>query len=168
MVDTGQWWFGIIQKIKGEDGTGVGISESELQSDAQQRINQLQSAIQIEDWNEAQRNAKNIIIYEKLIKLDRDLIEADAKRIGDEWGPEIDAEFDPLVQDGITAETINTAIEHFIPAGVGGGKSRKRKSRRLKSRKLKSRKRKSSKRKSRKRKSRGRKSRGRKSKRRNR
>ena len=99
--------------------------------------------------------SKNVVIYNKLIELNRDIMEADVIRTAESMSPTLDAEFDPLVAAN-NEEGIKLAIQKYIPT-FGGGKSRKRKSRSLKSRKRKSRKRKSHKRKSR----------GRKSKRRN-
>jgi hypothetical protein len=152
-----KWWNGILEEIKSKNG----ISKDKLTEDKQQRINQLNLSIATENWDEAQRNAKNIIIYDELIKLNQDIIEADVIRIAESMSPTLDAEFDPLVEAN-AGEAIKLAIQKYIPL-LAGAKSRGRKSRKRKSRGRKSRKRKS-----RKRKSRGRKSRVRKSKRRNR
>lgn len=152
MGDQGEWWRGISDMIK-ERG---GIPFSELDSQKMVVINGLKLAIAGDEWAEASRLAKNAVIYNKLIELNRDIMEDDVIRTAESISPTLDAEFDPLV-DTKNAEGIKLAIQKYIPA-FGGGKSHKHKSRKRKSRK----------RNSRKRKSRKRKSRGHKSKRRNR
>ena len=155
MVDRGEWWRGISNKIK-EKG---GISLRELDKEKQQVINQHELAEKAEEWAEASRLAKNVVIYNELIKLNRNIMEDDVIRVANSMSPTLDAKFDPLVEAN-DEEGINLAIKEYIPIkDMASLKSRKRKSRKRNSRK---------KRKSRKRKSRKRKSRGRKSKRRNR
>ena len=153
MGDQGQWWRGISNMIK-EKG---GIPFSELDTRKKQVIDGVKLAVASEEWDDASRLAKNVVIYDKLIELNRYIMEADVISIAESISPTLDGEFDPLVKAN-NEEGIKLAIEKYIPGLVGGGKSRKRKSRNRKSRKRKSRKGKSRKGKSRKRKSRGRKS----------
>ena len=134
--DRGEWWRGITDNIRQKNG----IAPSDLEAEKQQVINGVKLAVNAEEWGAASRLAKNVAIYNKLIELNKYIIEADAIRIAREMEPMLDEEF----KDNGDQTKIREAILHHIPTLMdGGGKSRKRKSRKRKSRKRKSRKRKS-------------------------
>ena len=169
MADSGKWWKGIIDKITGDSGLEK-MTNEELKSEKQHVISQLKLDAEADEWEEVSRLAKNVKIYDKLIKLQKDITKMDARQMAEKMEELLDEEFKPVMpgqsgHDEFLKKVEALALGFDDDDGDDGDfsefgamkpklkrrKSRKRKSRKRKSRKIKSKKRKRSSKKSRRR-----------------
>ena len=164
MGDSGKWWKGIIDKITGD--MGGKMTNEELKSEKQHVISQLKLDAEADEWEEVSRLAKNVKIYDKLIKLQKDITKMDARQMAEKMEELLDEEFKPVMPGQSGHDEFLKKVEALAPGfddddyltefgamkpKLKRRKSRKRKSRKRKSRKIKSKKRKRSSKKSRRR-----------------
>ena len=166
MGDSGKWWQGIIDKITGDSGLEK-MTNDELKREKQQVISQLNLTARADEWGEVSRLAKNVIIYDNLIELQKDITKMDARQMAEKMEELLDEEFKPVMPGQSGHDEFLKKVEalalgfddddgDFSEFGamkpkLKRRKSRKRKSRKRKSRKIKSKKRKRSSKKSRRR-----------------